>query len=387
MARIAQAVTAQVAYPFATLAAKKRAMEVRGHTVIDLSIGDASLPAPDAAVTALRERSLLAAHHHYSSYNGILPLRRAIADWIDRRFGVAIDPEREVTALMGSKEGLFRFPQAVLDPGDAALHPDPGYPVYPLAIRDAGGRPVAMDLSEKNGFLPDLGAIPEKTRRDVRMIIVNFPSNPTGATAGPAFYGELYRMAVRYDWIVVSDNAYCEIYDGAPPRAALEFDPKHERTVEFFSFSKTYSMTGWRLGWACGNADLVQALVKVKGLQDSAPFEPVQFAGIAALSLSDADLAPTRRFYADNRALMKKALDAAGIPYFDAQAGFYLWARVPAGLSAAGLTDRLLEERRVLVTPGTAFGPNGEGWFRIAATRHPDEMTEAARRISQGLPA
>ncbi|HSA33458.1 MAG TPA: aminotransferase class I/II-fold pyridoxal phosphate-dependent enzyme [bacterium] len=385
MVRIAQAVTAQAAYPFATLAVKKRAMEQRGHTVIDLSIGDASLPAPDAAVAALRERSLLAAHHHYSSYNGILPLRRAIADWMDRRFGVALDPEREVTALMGSKEGLFRLPQAALDPGDAAIYPDPGYPVYPLAIRHAGGRPIAMELSKRNGFLPDLGALSEDTGRSVRMIIVNFPSNPTGAIAAPAFYEELYRMAARYDWIVVSDNAYCEIYDDAPPRAALEFDPKHERTVEFFSFSKTYSMTGWRLGWACGNAELVQALVKVKGLQDSAPFEPVQFAGIAALALSDAELVPTRRFYGSNRALMKKALDAAGIPYFDARAGFYLWARVPAGLSAVEFTDRLLEERRVLVTPGTAFGPNGEGWFRIAATRSPDQMQQAAERLEQGL--
>ena len=387
MVRIAQAVAAQAAYPFATLAAKKRELEARGHTVIDLSIGDASLPAPDAAVAALHERSRIAAHHHYSSYNGILPLRAAIANWMERRFGVALDPEREITALMGSKEGLFRFPQAALDPGDAVLYPDPGYPVYPLAIRHADGRPVAMELSEKNGFLPDLEAIPEDMRRSVRMIIVNFPSNPTGATAATAFYEDLYRMATRYDWIVVSDNAYCEIYDDAPPRAALEFDLRHERTVEFFSFSKTYSMTGWRLGWVCGNAELVQALVKVKGLQDSAPFEPVQFAGIAALALTDADLAPTRRFYRDNRVLMKQALDTAGIACLDARAGFYLWARVPAGLTSAAFIDRLLAERQVLVTPGTAFGPNGAGWFRIAATRSPDEMAEAARRIARGLPS
>ncbi len=385
MVRISQAVAAQAAYPFAALAAKKRELEARGLTVIDLSIGDASLPAPAAAVDALRERATRPEHHHYSSYNGLLPLRVAIGGWMKRRFGVTLDIDHGITALMGSKEGLFRFPQAALDPGDIVLFPDPGYPVYANAVAHAGGQPLAMKLSERNGFLPDLDALPEETRRRVRMIVVNFPSNPTGAIADDPFYTKLYSYARRHDWIVVSDNAYCEIYDHTPPRSALEFDPDHERTIEFFSFSKSYSMTGWRLGWACGNAKLVQALLKVKGLQDSAPFEPVQFAGIAALNLTEAETAPIRRFYADNRTIVKQALDAAGIVYFDARAGFYLWARVPAGLTAAEFTDRLLAERQVLVTPGTAFGPNGEGWFRIAATRPPEEMDEAAERIAQGL--
>ena len=383
MVRISQAIAAQAAYPFAALAAKRAALEARGMTVIDLSIGDASLPSPTAAVETLRERATRPEHHHYSSYNGVLPLRAAIGGWMKRRFGVTLDIDHEITALMGSKEGLFRFPQAALDPGDIVLYPDPGYPVYAHAIAHAGGQPLPMKLSEKNNFLPDLDAIPEETRRRVRMIIVNFPSNPTGATADDPFYTKLYSYARRHDWIVLSDNAYCEIYDDAPPRSTLEFDPRHERTIEFFSFSKSYSMTGWRLGWACGNAKLVQALLKVKGLQDSAPFEPVQFAGIAALNLSDTDMAATRRFYADNRATVKKALAAAGITYCDARAGFYLWARVPAGLTAAEFTDRLLAERQVLVTPGTAFGPNGEGWFRIAVTRPPDQMAAAAERIGQ----
>ncbi len=387
MVRISQAVAAQAAYPFATLAAKKAAIEAHGLTVIDLSIGDASLPSPAAAVDALRERATRPEHHHYSSYNGVLPLRAAIMGWMKRRFGVTLDPDHEITALMGSKEGLFRFPQAALDPGDIVLFPDPGYPVYAHAAAHAGGQPLPMKLSEKNKFLPDLDAIPEETRRRARMIVVNFPSNPTGATADNDFYTKLYSYARRHDWIVLSDNAYCEIYDHTPPHSALEFDPHRERTIEFFSFSKSYSMTGWRLGWACGNAKLVQALLKVKGLQDSAPFEPVQYAGITALNLTDAEMAPVRHFYTRNRTLLKQALEKASIVYFDARAGFYIWARVPAGLTSAEFTDRLLTERQLLVTPGTAFGPNGEGWFRIAATRPPEEMDEAAERIAQGLDA
>lgn len=386
MGQLSATVSALPHYPFAELARKKAAVEATGVRVIDLSIGDTVLPAPPAAVAALRETALDARHHHYSTYGGIAPLRRAIAAWMERRFAVTLDPDTEITALMGSKEGLFRFPQAVLNGGDGALFPDPGYPVYPLAIRHAGGEALPIPLSDACGFVPDLDAIPEQTRRRTKMIVVNFPANPTAMTAPEGFYGSLYDHARRYDWVVVSDAAYCEIYEHEPPSIALQYDPRRERTIEFFSFSKSYAMTGWRLGWVCGNADLVQALLKVKGLQDSAPFEPVQYAGIAALATDEAAMRETRRFYAANRKLMKTALGAAGIRFLDTSAGFYLWARTPDGSPCERFAQELLDRHGLLVTPGTAFGPNGEGWFRIAVSRSAAEITEAAERLRRAAP-
>ncbi len=384
MIRIAQRLVAQSAYPFATLLARKRDMEARGHRITDLSIGDTVVPAPDAAVAALREEAGRPERHHYSSYNGIAPLRRAIAAWMHRRFGISLDPEQEVTVLIGSKEGLFRFPQTVLDPGDTALVPDPGYPVYAHAVTHAGGVAVPLLLTSERRFLPDFDTIPEETCRRVRLVFVNFPANPTGAVADESFFKKLYRYAERYDWVVCADSAYCEIYDTTPPPAALQFDPRRERTIEFFSFSKTYGMTGWRLGWACGNSRLVQALVKVKGLQDSAPFEPVQYAGIAALEPPDAAVAAARRFYAENRTILAEALRISGIPFFNTGAGFYLWARTPGGMAAKVFVEKLLAEWHLLVTPGTAFGRGGEGWFRMAVTRSREDVTAAAHALAQG---
>ncbi len=387
MVRIAQRIATQTAYPFATILARKREMEAQGHRIIDLSIGDTVIPAPDAAVAALRAEAGHPERHHYSSYNGISPLRQAIAVWMRRRFGVSLDPDHEITVLIGSKEGLFRFPQTILDPGDAALVPDPGYPVYAHAVAHAGGVVVTAPLTIEKAFLPDLDALPEETCRRIRLLFVNFPANPTGATADASFFKKLYRYAERYDWVVCADSAYCEIYDEIPPSAALQFDPHHERTIEFFSFSKTYGMTGWRLGWACGNSRLVQALVKVKGLQDSAPFEPIQCAGVAALDLPNAAVASAREFYRENRAILAGALRRAGFSFFNAGAGFYLWVRTPAGTAAAAFAERLLVEKHLLVTPGTAFGKNGEGWFRVAVTRSREDTAEAGRLIAQeGLP-
>ncbi len=384
MVRVAQRIVSQPAYPFATILVRKREMEAQGHHIVDLSIGDTVIPAPDAAVAALREEAGRPQRHHYSSYNGIVPLRQSIAVWMRRRFGVALDPDHEITALIGSKEGLFRFPQTVLDPGDMALVPDPGYPVYAQAVTQAGGAVVPLPLTAEKGFLPDLEALSEETCRRVRLVFVNFPANPTGAIADAKFFKKLYRHAERYDWVVCADSAYCEIYGETPPPAALQFDPRRERTVEFFSFSKTYGMTGWRLGWACGNSRLIQALVKVKGLQDSAPFEPIQYAGIAALELPDAAIAPSRQFYRENRTILSEALRLAGFSFFDSGAGFYLWVRTPGGAASAVFAEKLLVERHLLVTPGTAFGKRGEGWFRIAITRSREDTSEAARRIAQG---
>jgi len=383
MVRIAQRIVSQPAYPFAGILGRRREMEALGHRIIDLSIGDTVIPAPDAAVAALRGEAGHPERHHYSSYNGIAPLRQAIATWMRRRFGVSLDPDHEITALIGSKEGLFRFPQTILDPGDVALVPAPGYPVYAQAVPHAGGAAVPLPLTVEKGFLPELELLSEETCRRVRLIFVNFPANPTGAVADEAFFKKLYRYAERYDWVVCADSAYCEIYDGAPPSAALQFDPRRERTVEFFSFSKTYGMTGWRLGWACGNSRLVQALVKVKGLQDSAPFEPIQYAGIAALELPDAAVAPAREFYRENRAILAEALRRAGFSFFNAGAGFYLWAKTPEGTTSSAFAEKLLVERHLLVTPGTAFGKKGEGWFRLAVTRSREDTIEAGRLIAQ----
>lgn len=370
-------------YVFAELNAQRDALIKAGRPIIDFGMGDCTLGAPQKVIEALREAALDPARHHYSDYNGIPELRAEIVSWMEKRFGVTIDPDKEVTALIGSKEGIFRFPQAVLNDGDTALVPDPAYPPYASGVSAAGGAVFTMPLLEKNGFLPDLDAIPEDIKKKSRLIYVNYPNNPTSAVAPDEFYAKLYKEAGKYDWIIVSDLAYSELFEITPPRSMLEFDREKSRTIEFFSFSKSYNMTGWRLGFAVGNSEMIKGLLRIKTIQGSSPFEAVQIAGIAALRLDEDEMKSHRKFISDNRVWIKKIFDRCGLKYFDAHSSMYLWAKVPQGYDSAGWAKHLLLDMDILVTPGSSLGSYGEGYFRMTLTRGADDMSKLEKWLSK----
>ncbi len=383
MVSLSKRVTTRPPYPFAAISRERDRLLAAGHRVIDLGVGDCTMGTPSQVVETLKQYAGIPESHHYSSYNGILPLRTAIAAWMERRFGLSADPANEITALIGSKEGIFRFPLAVINPGELALIPEPGYPPYAAGVELAGGTVYWLPLTEKNRFLPDLDAIPEAIKKQAKVIYVNYPNNPTAAEADAPFYEKLYSLAASYDWIVVSDMAYGELYDETPPLSALQFDLKKERTIEFYSFSKSYAMTGWRLGFAVGNHELIRGLMAIKTEQDSAPFDPIQRAGITALSLDNTTMDSIRSVYRNTRQKMHTALQNAAISYFKSSSGFYVWAKVPAGYTSLSFTTRLLQELKIVVTPGSTLGPTGEGWFRVTVTRSEEDMRELDLRLRQ----
>jgi len=383
MVRLSKKLKASKTYLFAEIAKKKNKLIADGHKVLDFGVGDSYDGAPKKVVTALIEAAKDSNRHHYSYYNGIPEFREAVSDWFKKRFDQYIDSKDEVTVLIGSKEAVFRFPQVVIDQGDYALIPEPGYPPNAAGVEHAGGKIYYMPLLEKNKFLPDLDLIPTEIKKAAKVIYLNYPSNPTSAVATEEFYKKVLAEATKYDWTIFSDMAYCEIYDGKRPLSMLQFDTKKERTLEFYSFSKSYNMTGWRLGFAVGNKELINGLIEVKSTQGSAPFEPVQLAGIAALQLPDSRLDIIRDFYSNNRKWMGKILQAAGISFHKTNASFYMWANVPKGYTSAEFTTILLEKHHIVATPGSGLGTSGEGFFRLALTRGKDDMEEFEKRFSK----
>ncbi len=369
-------------YVFASLMKRKNELAAMGHVMLDFGVGDCTEPAPQQVVEALRESVLDGSTHHYSSYNGTPEFRKSIKSWFEKRFSITLDFNKEITALIGSKEAIFRAAQTIINPGDIALVPDPAYPVYASSVLHAGGTVYYMPLLEKNLFLPDLSAIPEDIKKKAKLIYINYPNNPTTATADEKFLKSLYEEAVKYDWAIFGDMAYCEIYDKQKPLSILSFDTNKERSIEFYSFSKSYNMTGWRIGFAAGAKELVSALVAVKSEQGSAPFEPVQKAAIRALTLPDADVERIRDYYRAQRTKMYAILENAGIDFFKSDAGFYVWAKVPSGFSSIDWCKKLMEEKHIVTTPGSSLGIYGEGWFRMTLTRTDSEMEEFSKRMS-----
>jgi LL-diaminopimelate aminotransferase len=309
-------------------------------------------------------------------------LRRAAAAWMRRRFGVSLDPDTEVLALIGSKEGIAHLPLAMIDPGDVSLVPDPGYPVYAVATRFCGGEVHTLPLRAERGFLPDLDAVPDDVAARARLLFFNYPNNPTSAGASLADYQRFADWCRARDIVAVSDAAYTEVYPGeARPPSFLEAGGAKDVGIEFHSFSKTFNMTGWRIGFACGNAQVVQALAKVKTNVDSGQFNAIQEAAIRALEL-DEDLTPPLRVqWQRRREVMVAALAAQGLDVFPDAGTFYVWARCPKGYDSKAFTRALLDRAGVVVTPGSGFGAAGEGWFRISLTTGEDRLREAAQRI------
>ena len=372
-------------YLFAEIDRKKNALKARGVDIISLGIGDPDLPTPPHIVARLREAAGEPANHRYPDYEGLLTFRKAAADWYRTRFGVVLDPEREVVSLIGSKEGIAHMPIAFVDPGDVVLCPDPGYPVYAVGTSFCGGTVYRMPLRKTNGFFPDLKAIPTDVARAAKLMWLCYPNNPTSAAATRAFFREAVDFALRNEIIVCHDAAYSEIYfDGEKPISFLETDGAREIAIEFHSLSKTYNMTGWRVGFAVGNADLIAGLGKVKTNVDSGVFQAVQEAAIAALGGDQSCVEECRAIYRSRRDLVLKALAKAGLDAVRPRATFYVWVDTPKGYTSADFATRVLEETGVVITPGTGFGPTGEGFVRLSLTVNGDRLAEAVSRI-EGL--
>ncbi|MDP3722008.1 MAG: LL-diaminopimelate aminotransferase [Candidatus Omnitrophota bacterium] len=373
-------------YLFVEIDRAKRRLQAEGKDVIDLGVGDPDLPTPPHILAELKRAVDEPANHRYSFTEGISALREAIARWYARRFGVSLDPQTEVLPLLGSKEGLAHLPLALVNPGDVVLVPDPCYPPYRSGAILAGAEIVSLPLVEDNRFFPDLGAISQKAARRAKLLFLNYPNNPTAAIATTEQFQEAINFAKEYGWIVAHDAAYSEIaFDGYRPMSFLQLPEAKAIGVEFHSLSKTYNMTGWRIGWACGNAQVIAALAQVKTNLDSGIFQPIQWAGIAALDGDQGALQQHVTTYVQRRDLLVDGLATSGWRLPKPTASFYVWARVPTQEPSMAFAARLLECAQVVVTPGVGFGPSGEGYVRFSLTAPTERIQEAVDRIVSSM--
>jgi LL-diaminopimelate aminotransferase len=365
--------------------AKHKAME-EGRPIIDLGVGDPDMPTPDFIIKKLQEAVEDPSTHRYPFNKGIALLRKEMAGWYRRRFGVELDPDAEVLPLLGSKEGIAHVPLAFIDPGDEVLIPDPGYPPYVSGAIFAGAVLNFMPLLSGNGFLPDLGAIDGATAERCKLMHINYPNNPTGAVCGLDLYDEIADFAQKNGIIVCSDAAYTEMsYDGVLPPSFLEAKGAREVGIEFHSLSKTFNMTGWRVGMAVGNADLISSLAKVKANIDSGIFTPVQMAAVEALRNSEKVKEEMNAVYAARRDRLVNGLRALGWEAPDVKATFYVWLPVIKGYTSTSLAKMMLEKADLIVTPGNGFGPSGEGYIRMALTVGEEKLEEAVCRIKKAF--
>lgn len=371
-------------YLFATIEKMKQDALKKGVDLIDLSIGDPDIPTPKHIVQRMKKAVENPEHHRYPSYAGMLSFRQAVADWYKIRFNVKLDPKTEVLSLIGSKEGIGHIPLAFINPGDVVLVPSPGYPVYPVATLFAGGRSHIMPLTEKNNYLPDLKAIPHSVLKKSKLMFINYPNNPTSACAGRSFYKEVIDFAAKHNILVCHDAAYSEIYyDGKKPLSFLQIPGAKDVGIEFHSLSKTYNMTGWRIGFAVGSAAAIAGLGKIKSNLDSGIFQAVQEAGIVALNTDDSVLKKIRDTFQQRRDVLYNGLKKLGFELEWPQATFYLWAKVPKGFTSSEFVAHLLNNAGVLGTPGNGFGAPGEGYIRFALTASAKRIKEAAERIGK----
>jgi len=352
--------------------------------VIDFGVGDPDLPTPPHIVDALCQAAQDPRNHHYPSYAGLERYRVAVSGWYAARFGVKLDPKKEVLALMGSKDGIAHIPEAFINPGDYVLAPSPGYPVYRTSTLFAEGKIHEMRLLPERNFLPDFSAVPGDIVRKARLVFLNYPNNPTSAITLPGFFEEAVDFALDKDLIIIHDNAYSEIaYDGYQAPSFLSTRGAMEVSVEMHSLSKTYNMTGWRIGMACGNAEIVAGLSRVKTNVDSGVFDAVQHAAIAALSGPQDCVREACRIYEERRDALVSGLRSLGYIVSPPKATFYVWMPVDDCMQFAA---RLLNEAGIVVTPGIGFGNGGDGYVRFALTRSTERIREAIERLERLSP-
>ncbi|MDY7034579.1 MAG: LL-diaminopimelate aminotransferase, partial [Thermodesulfobacteriota bacterium] len=368
-------------YLFKEIDRKKEEVMARGVDIIDLGVGDPDLPTPAHIIEAMKEAADNPANHRYPSYSGMNDFKYAVAEWYKERFGVDLTPETEIISLIGSKEGIAHLPLAFLNPGDVALVPSPAYPVYHIATMFAGGESHFMPLLRENNFLPDLDAIPAESAKRARLMFINYPNNPTAAVADLDFFDRVVAFGRKNKILVCHDAAYTEMtFDGYRPPSFMEADGAKEIGLEFHSLSKTYNMTGWRIGFAVGHSEAIGGLGAIKSNVDSGVSQAIQIAGIEALRNDQLCVGNMKEIYSRRRDLMVRGLIEAGFELKTPKATFYLWVRVPEGYTSAQVATRLLE-KGVVVTPGNGFGEPGEGYIRMALTQKRDRLMEAIERI------
>lgn len=373
-------------YLFARIEKKIAQAREQGVDIISLGIGDPDLPTPKHIIDVMAGQIYNAANHQYPSSEGMLAYREAVCSWYRKRFGVELDPRTEVVSLLGSKEGIAHISFAYVDPGDINLVPDPGYPVYQIGTLLAGGVSHYMPLKAEKGFLPMLEDIPADIARKARLLFVNYPNNPTGAVANDDFYRRLIAFAREYDILICHDAPYSEMsFDGLRCRSILEFENARDVAIEFHSLSKTYNMTGWRIGWACGNAEAVQVLARIKSNIDSGVFQAVQYAAMEALTGDQACVAENAMVIQNRRDIAVNGLRRMGWDVQPTRATFYMWLPVPRGYTSASFAEEVFEKSGVVITPGNGYGAEGEGFFRIALTVPAERLQEAFDRMYKAM--
>ncbi|MCE7927161.1 MAG: aminotransferase class I/II-fold pyridoxal phosphate-dependent enzyme [Chloroflexi bacterium CFX7] len=356
--KLAKRVESLPPYLFAEISKKIAAKRAQGHDVVTFGIGDPDLPTPAHILDSLHRAADDPVNHRYPESEGLPELRQAISDWYERRFEVRFDPQKETLPLIGSKEGIAHMALCLIDPGDLALLPDPGYPVYEIGTMFAGGESYRVDLTREGGWLPDFDRIPDEVADRARLIWLNYPNNPTGAVADIGFFERAVAWAKKHEVVICHDNPYCDVaYEGYRPVSIFQAPGARDVAIEFNSWSKIYNMTGWRIGMVVGNPALVDALMRVKSNIDSGIPQAIQ--------------------------RMAEVLRKAGLEVDTPKASLYVWAKLPEGITSAEYAARLIEECSVVVTPGRGYGLNGEGYIRLSVTTPDDRMEEGLRRLEE----
>jgi len=369
-------------YLFAEIDEMKRKKIQEGVDVIDFGVGDPDMPTPKHIIEAMKRAVEKPENHRYPSYEGLLEFRQAVAEFYERRKGVKLDPEKEIIALIGSKEGIAHLPLAFVNDGDYVLVPDPGYPVYYSSTILADGIPYKIPLTKENSFLPNLDEIPPEIAKKAKIMFLNYPNNPTSAVAKKEFIKQVVDFCMDNDIILAHDFAYGEItFDGYKAKSFLEIEDAFEVCIEFNSLSKTFNMTGWRIGFAVGNPEILKGLLKVKTNVDSGVFQAVQEAGIVALRSDDSVIESICSVYQERRDVLVEGLREIGLKVEKPKATFYVWCEVPEGYTSVEFTKKLLNEAGILVTPGVGFGEYGEGFVRFALTRDVETIKKAVERL------
>lgn len=370
-------------YLFIEIDKKKKAALAAGVDLVDLGVGDPDKPTPKVLIHALKKAAEKPAYHQYPLGSGMPAYRKSVAAWFKRRFGVSLDWAGEVAATIGSKEAIGHFPIAFVNPGDVVLCPDPGYPVYAAGARFVGATPYFMPLLEKNKFLPDFKAIPKAALKKAKLMWLNYPNNPTAATCDLKFFKKAVDFCKKHKIILAHDMAYSEVYEaGHRPPSILQVPGAKDVAIEFHSLSKTFNMTGWRVGFACGNPQLVAGLAAAKGNLDSGVVSAIQAMGMKALDAPESLAKSVRSIYKARRALVVGALKKAGFSVFPSKAAFYIWVRVPKGHTSASYCALLLDKAGIVATPGNGFGAAGEGYFRLTLTAPDARLKLAVKRIA-----
>jgi LL-diaminopimelate aminotransferase len=359
--------------------AEKRA---KGEDIISFAIGDPDLPTPSHIIECMCQAAHDPANHQYPETSGLPELRQAIAEWYNKRFGVALDSDKEVLPLIGSKEGIGHMTLCFIEPGDIALVPDPGYPVFSLGTILAGGEPYFMPLKEENDFLPDFEAIPESIANQAKLMWLNYPNNPTGAIASLDFFERTVHFAQEHNLAICHDAAYTEVaFDGYQPPSFMQAPGAKEVGVEFHSLSKTFHMTGWRIGMVVGNAEMIDALFRVKSNLDSGIPQAIQHAAIEALNGPRDHIVEHNAILQRRRGKLMEVLDEIGLKAKVPKAAFYIWAKVPQGYTSIDFTKKLLDESGIAVTPGVGYGKEGEGYIRFSLTISDDRLEQGINRL------